>query len=228
MARQHECRSGPKWLGALVVGVSLCAPAVSVAQKPGEETRPDSGPQLVENLGITYELVPYKDAFGAKLTEDAPDYAPVRDLELKQGDIIVALDGEPIRSAKDLPRHYSLTTVDFIRAGALKVNRATVHLPGMPVRPKLTQAALRRTAAAALRSGVVDYKAPEVRIDGDTVYSSIGYPKPDSEVEPPVLDQLQVEIIRLTRNRPNQRAFWEPYLQRVEAVISEELAAPDL
>jgi hypothetical protein len=212
----------------MVVGVSLCAPAVGLAQQKGAEPSPNPAPQQAENLGIAYELVPYKDAFGARLTDDAPDSAPVGNLELKRGDMIVALDGEPIRSPKDLLRHYSLTKVDFVKSGELNVKRAVVHLPGMAVRAALTQPALRRAAALALRSGAVDYRPPEVRIDGDTVFSSIGYPKPDYEVDQPILDQLQVEIIRLTRNRANQRTFWEPYLQRVEAVIAGELATPNL
>jgi hypothetical protein len=60
------------------------------------------------------------------------------------------------------------------------------------------------------------------------VYSSRGFPTGIFNPDRPVVDQLQVEIIRLTRNEPRQRAFWEPYLQRVEAVIAQELALPDL
>ena len=37
-------------------------------------------------------------------------------------------------------------------------------------------------------------------------------------------EQLGVEIIRLHQNKPNQKAFWQNYLARVEAVIAKQLS----
>jgi hypothetical protein len=43
------------------------------------------------------------------------------------------------------------------------------------------------------------------------------------DTSPAVDQQYRVEILRLGLPGPEDRQFWEPYLQRVEAVIAEEL-----
>ncbi len=82
------------------------------------------------NLGIYYELVPYGGAFGARLSRDASSNTPAGSLRLERGDLIVRLDGQPIREASDVLSHYAQTSVEFIDIRTGQLRMAYVQLPG--------------------------------------------------------------------------------------------------
>jgi hypothetical protein len=144
---------------------------------------------------------------------------------LKSGDVIIAIDDQPIKGDRDLQSHFSRTSITFVDARTGETHKGMIDLPGMELRIRLNQDSIRQFAARALRDKTIAYRPPVFEVDGDLVRSELGEPLLDDMPPGPVFQVFQVEIIRLTRSQPNQRAFWEPYLRRVEAVIAEEIAA---
>jgi len=194
------------------------------------------------NLGIYYAKVPYGDGtFGARLTRPPVPGSPAAQLQLEPGDTIFMLDGVRFREPSDVLNHVEETSVVFINVRTNQPQSADVTLPAaspdlnpavhvqpgqLGTRPgSITQPELRRIVSEELRGGHVKYKAPSFQVVGSEVYWKLG--EPDillSNAGPAVYAQFRVEIIRLTRSEPRQRAFWEPYLQRIERVIAEQLA----
>jgi hypothetical protein len=115
---------------------------------------------------------------------------------------------------------------DRIRAwaavAALAVAGASATRADGPIRA--TQPGLRDWARECLANGWIAYEPPEAWLDGARCVAFLGAVEESYAYEGPAGDQLQVELIRLERKEPAQRAFWEPYLRRVEATLAEELA----
>jgi len=194
------------------------------------------------NLGIYYARVPYENGtFGARLTRPPVPGSPAAQLQLEPGDTIFMLDGLRFREPSDVLNHVDQTTVAFINVRTNQSQTAEVTLPGagpdvnpavhvQPGQPgarpgSITQPDLRRIVSEELRGGHVKFKGPSYQVVGSEVLWKPG--EPDlflPNASPAVHAQFQVEIIRLTRSQPRQRAFWEPYLQRIERVIAEQLA----
>ncbi|MDR3636243.1 MAG: caspase family protein [Isosphaeraceae bacterium] len=87
------------------------------------------------NLGIHYQLIPYEgDTLGARLSRSAAGNTPAAGLQLERGDMIVRLDGQPIRRPEDVLGHVGRTTLEFVNIRTGKVEERVVQLPAQVVR----------------------------------------------------------------------------------------------
>jgi hypothetical protein len=114
------------------INVRTRRPQTGMMTLPPYTPLPDSVPreQYAANLGMHYQLVPQGEAFGARLSRNASAGTPVGAIRLERGDMVVRLDGLPIRGPADVLAHYGRTTVEFvdIRTGTLRTE--IVQLPG--------------------------------------------------------------------------------------------------
>jgi hypothetical protein len=188
-------------------------------------------------LGIRYKFVFHQDpadeesqVLGAKLTAAPDPNSPAAGLGLEPGDIILSLDGQPFDGPKDVHAHVNRTEVLLIDVRTDQAKTAWVNLPPQVILPgnegRMTQPTLRRVAATMVRGGEIEYTPLKLVPEGDVIRWTL--PEPLTPFDDPLSfaerAQFQVEIIRATRNQPNQRAFWEPYLQRIEAEVAALLA----
>jgi hypothetical protein len=81
------------------------------------------------NLGIYYVLYPYGASMGARLTRYPVAGTACAGLRLEPGDMIVALDGQPIRTHADVTNHVDRTTLQFIDVRTGKPRSVEVNLP---------------------------------------------------------------------------------------------------
>jgi hypothetical protein len=118
------------------VNIRTHRPQTGTMSLPPYTPLPESIPpeQYAENLGMHYQLVADGDGIGARLSRSATPGTPVGALRLERGDMIVRLDGRPVRTPADVLAHYGRTTVEFvdIRTGALRTE--VVQLRGAPGR----------------------------------------------------------------------------------------------
>src|SRR5262249_10950174 len=154
---------------------------------------------------------------------------------LEQGDTIVALDDAAIRSPQDVLAHVDRTTVDLIDVRTNQLKRAVVMLPSQGPAPVpasgrgpagLTQPVLRAVLREELLAGFIKYEEPHIQVDGPfLVWSAPIVNFGAAEVGFAVSEQARVEVIRITRcdQDPRKRAFWRPYLDRMEQLIAAEL-----
>jgi hypothetical protein len=223
-----------KLLACFVGFAAFSLPAIAAAPV-GDEL-------FAANLGIFYERIPYADGtFGARLTRNPAADSPAAQIGLETGDIVFMMDDLRFREPADVLNHVDRTTVALIEVRTNQVKSAVVILPGQGpglnptvhtrgpagnAKPgTISQPELQRVVSEELRGGHVEFKPPRFRIEGDVVHWTLGGPDFNFlNTSAAVSAQFQVEIIRMTRRDPPQRAFWEPYLQRVEAVIAELLA----
>ena len=84
------------------------------------------------------------------------------------------------------------------------------------------QQRIRRFAAEDLGRGTVGYFPPRFTVEDGVLYWDLGWVNFWAD-DPAVHDQYEVEMIRKERSAPHQRAFWDPYLQRIEQVILDAL-----
>jgi PDZ domain len=94
----------------------------------------DLGPSTVidhyaANLGIYYVLYPYGGSMGARLTRYPVAGTACAGLRLEPGDMIVSLDGLPIRTHADVANHFEQTTLQFINVRTGEPSAAEVNLP---------------------------------------------------------------------------------------------------
>ena len=82
------------------------------------------------NLGIHYQLIPFRDAFGARLSRTASGNTAGAAMQLERGDMIVRLDGQPIRGPEDVLAHFARTTVEFVNIRTGRIEARVVVLPG--------------------------------------------------------------------------------------------------
>jgi S1-C subfamily serine protease len=87
--------------------------------------------QYAANLGITYRLERYGNAQGARLTQYPVAGSPASQIQLEPGDMIIALDGQPIYGPNDLLNHTAQTSVQFIniRTGQPQTNWVYIQPP---------------------------------------------------------------------------------------------------
>ncbi|WP_152049366.1 PDZ domain-containing protein [Tautonia marina] len=96
------------------------------------------------NLGIYYRLEPYGNSQGARLTQYPVAGSPASQIQLEPGDMITALDGQPIYGPNDLLNHTAQTSVQFIniRTGQPQLNWVFIPTVGPgPVPPPFPQPA---------------------------------------------------------------------------------------
>jgi hypothetical protein len=110
---------------------------VNVRTGQPQAAQVDLGPRnLVDyyaaNLGICYVLYPYGQAMGARVTRHPRAGTPCAGLRLEPGDMIISLDGQPIRSHNDVASHVARTTIQFIDVRTGQMRTADVLLPGTP------------------------------------------------------------------------------------------------
>lgn len=86
-------------------------------------------------LGIHYQLIPYEgDTFGARLSRSASGNTPATALQLERGDMIIRMDGQPIRGPEDVLGHVGRTSFDFVNIRTGRVESRVVQLPAQVVR----------------------------------------------------------------------------------------------
>jgi hypothetical protein len=82
------------------------------------------------NLGITYVPVPLSGGtYGARLIRDPEPGSPAAKGGLERGDIIIELDGSPIRGPNDVLNHVDQTTVRVIDVNTNTPQETTVFIP---------------------------------------------------------------------------------------------------
>jgi len=104
-----------------------------VMMLPPHTPLPPDVPQEIyaANLGMHYQLMPYEgDTFGARLSRTAIGNTPAATIGLELGDMIIRLDGQPIKKPEDVLAHIDQTTVEFINIRTGKVETRAVQLPG--------------------------------------------------------------------------------------------------
>ncbi|MEW4569475.1 PDZ domain-containing protein [Tautonia sp. JC769] len=89
--------------------------------------------QYAANLGITYRLERYGNAQGARLTQYPVAGSPAGQIQLEPGDMIIALDGQPIYGPNDLLNHSAQTSVQFVNIRTGRPQTNWVYIP--PVNP---------------------------------------------------------------------------------------------
>ena len=88
-------------------------------------------------LGIYYDALPYQEASAVRLLSDPVPGSPLRQeqIQLKRGDVIVRLDGVPLKGEGDVERHHGKTTVHYFSGGKGQVQIRYVFLPDMKAPP---------------------------------------------------------------------------------------------
>ena len=92
----------------------------------GQRTLIDS---YAANLGICYVLYPYHGGVGARLTRYPVAGTACAGLRLEPGDMIITLDGQPVRTHADVANHLAQTTLEFIDVRTGQTRSAQVTLP---------------------------------------------------------------------------------------------------
>jgi hypothetical protein len=186
---------------------------------------------FARNLGIYYQLVPYGQSFGARLTRNAVAGSPLGQLEFETGDMIVAMDKQGIARPEDVDGHLAQTELTFVNVRTNGLESRSLWIPNWIALDRLNLA-----TADDLRKGIIKYEEPVMRVQGDVLnwnfdhlvsvpYSPDG---PDREgggslaEDRTVAGEYAVQALRITLQ--GQIGFWEPYLRRVERVIADELA----
>jgi C-terminal processing protease CtpA/Prc len=86
-------------------------------------------------LGIHYQLIPREgETLGARLSRTAIGNTPAAGIQLELGDIIIRVDGQPIRKLQDVLNHIDQTTIEFVNIRTGKVETRVVQLPGQVAR----------------------------------------------------------------------------------------------
>jgi S1-C subfamily serine protease len=81
------------------------------------------------NLGISYQLVPYGRAYGARLTGYPNPGSPAAQLQLEPGDMIIQLDNQLIYGPNDVLNHVARTTVVFVNIRTGRPQSGVVYIP---------------------------------------------------------------------------------------------------
>jgi hypothetical protein len=129
-----DCRTGRPFAGVMAL--------------PGYTPLPDDVPKEIyaDNLGMHYQLLALGDgSFGARLSRTALSDTPAGTIGLERGDMIVRLDGQPIRGPRDVLSHIAGTSVEFVNIRTGKVQIDYVELPVSAVKQERSE---EREAAA--------------------------------------------------------------------------------
>jgi S1-C subfamily serine protease len=109
---------------------SMQRPQGNQVKPRGSATTPTTRPLFATNLGILYVPIRFPDGtLGLRLISAPVQGSPASALPLDAGDIIKALDGQPIRNLDDVLRHSDRTTVDFIDSGTNTLQKGNIDLP---------------------------------------------------------------------------------------------------
>ncbi|WP_158633758.1 PDZ domain-containing protein [Tautonia sociabilis] len=142
--QQDQTRPARSVIAALVAATSLVAPGIAGA-RPQQAAAPAQaapyspiapGELFASNLGIYYRLEPYGSSQGARLTRPPLPGSAAAQILLEPGDLIIALDSQPIFGPNDVLNHVAQTSVQFIniRTGLPQTNWVQIPAPG-PVPP---------------------------------------------------------------------------------------------
>jgi hypothetical protein len=115
------------------INVRTGRPQAGVMLLPPYTPPPQDMPQenYAANLGIHYQLIPLRgDSFGVRLSRTALGNTPGAAMRLERGDMIVRLDGQPIRSPDDVLSHFDQTSVEFVNIRTGRIETRIVQLPG--------------------------------------------------------------------------------------------------
>jgi S1-C subfamily serine protease len=80
------------------------------------------------NLEACYLLVTDGERLGARITRPPRKGTPLDTIGLELGDMIIELDGDPIRSHRDVVSHFGTTTLKFVNVRTGEIKSATVLL----------------------------------------------------------------------------------------------------
>jgi hypothetical protein len=87
-------------------------------------------PRFASNLGIYYDPVKRRDkTYGLRVVKDPLPGTPAARLQLGVGDVILKLNGKPIRSPDDVLNRRKLTTVEYFDMTRNERRKAKVMLP---------------------------------------------------------------------------------------------------
>jgi S1-C subfamily serine protease len=143
MRGSHATQHVVGWLSATLIG-TVAVGLEARAQQAGPFEPPSARVQApapsqdnyAPNLGISYQLVPYGGAFGARLTRNPASGSPAAQLQLEPGDMITTLDNQPIYGPNDVLNHSAYTTVVFVNVRTGRPQSGAVFIPGSgPTRP---------------------------------------------------------------------------------------------
>ena len=81
-------------------------------------------------LGISYQLYPYGNAFGARLTQYPNVGSPLEQIQLEPGDMIYAINGRGIRGPQDLNAPPGQVAIDFVNIRTNEPQRNFVYVSG--------------------------------------------------------------------------------------------------
>lgn len=125
------------WLASALVGV--WALGIEARAQPPRPSAPPPGPvqapatsqdRFAANLGISYQLVPNGNAYGARLTRYPVAGSPAAQLQLEPGDMITSLDNLPIYGPTDVLNHSAYTTVVYVNIRTGRPQSGAVFIPG--------------------------------------------------------------------------------------------------
>ena len=107
---------------------------INIRTRQPQAAELDLGPRTsvdyyAANLGIYYVLYTYSGGTGARLTRYPVAGTACAGLRLEPGDMIVSLDGQPIRTHTDVSNHVDGTTLQFIDVRTGQSRSVEVNLP---------------------------------------------------------------------------------------------------
>jgi S1-C subfamily serine protease len=116
-------------LAAAAALVAIGAGPAPTRNAPPGQAQATANDLFAANLGIFYQLVPYKGAFAARLTRYPVAGSPASQLQLEPGDMIVSLDGRAIHDASDVHSHVSRTDFVFVNVRTGLPQSGAVFIP---------------------------------------------------------------------------------------------------
>jgi Caspase domain len=118
------------------INVRTGKPQAGVMVLPPYTPLPADVPKEVfaPNLGIHYQPIPLSGGtLGARLSRTANGNAPAAAIGLELGDMIIRLDGQPIKKPEDVLAHIDQTSVEFVNIRTGKRETRVAQLPGQAV-----------------------------------------------------------------------------------------------
>jgi hypothetical protein len=115
------------------INVRTGKPQTGVMVLPPYTPLPADVPQEIfaANLGIHYQLMPLEGgSLGARLSRTATGNTPAAAISLELGDMIIKLDGLPIKKPEDVLAHFAETTVEFVNIRTGKAETRVAQLAG--------------------------------------------------------------------------------------------------
>jgi hypothetical protein len=210
------------WLATALAGTATHA---QIQALPPAKGLPDRRIDwYAKNLGVTFHIVTGEQPQGARVVAEPEAGSPAAQAGVRPGDVIVAIDDEPVRIPNDVLNHLHDTTLTIHTFQGNQVRKARVFVdPARVEHLRLTQREHRDLVSSEMRQGFLRYRRGGARITPAGVLEwDLGEPKLDNlDADVPTYAQAQVEVVRASFPDPKSQAFWAPYLARVEKVIEE-------